>query len=329
MTDGKRTKRTVTRASTSGDGDDVVAQLERLERAGRDGDVVLPDGARLHVSSLDRVYFPAAGRTKGDLLRYYARVAPALLPLVADRPLVLRRFPKGVDGPSFFQQKAPDAPPPGVRAETIVNDAGEPQRRFVGGDLATLLHTVQLGAISVDPWNARVGSLGRVDYAIIDLDPGDGVPFATVVAVAGLVRAALDAARLRGMPKTSGKRGLHVYVPRPRGATERSAVALARRIATRVATEHPDVATVTRAVAERRAGTVYVDYLQNIVAKPVAAAYCARATPEATVSTPLAWAELDDALDPRAFTIDTVPARLARLGDLWRPDGPGRGGPGV
>jgi bifunctional non-homologous end joining protein LigD len=311
------TRAAATRTAPAAAYDDVVAQLERIEAGGGDGTLRLPDGAALDVTSLGRVVFPEGGFTKGELLRYYARVAPLLLPIVADRPLVLRRFPRGAAGPSFFQQNAPDPPPDGVRAETIVNDAGERQHRFVGGGLGTLLHTVQIGAISVDPWNARVGSLDRVDYVVLDLDPGEGVPFGTVIAVARLVRAALDELGLDGRLKTSGKRGLHVFVPLADGATEKAAVALAKKVATRVAKRDPAIATVERSVAKRAPGTVYVDYLQNIVAKPVAAAYCARATPAATVSTPLAWDELTDDLDPAAFTIATVPARLARVGDLW------------
>ena len=297
--------------------DDVVAQLERIEREGGDGTVRLGGGRTLELSSLDKVFFPEPGYTKGDLLRYYARVAPVLLPILADRPLVLKRYPDGVAGKSFFQQNAPPRVPRAARVATIRSESGEPQRRFVGGGLGTLLHVVQLGAISMDPWNARVRSLRRVDYTILDLDPGDDVPFRTVVEAARHVKEALDDAGLAGRLKTSGKSGLHVYLPPPRPAREPEAVALAREVAERVAAAHPDVATVERSVAERPPGTVYLDYLQNIIAKPVAAAYCVRATPGATVSTPLAWDELTDDLDPRAFTIATVPDRLARLGDLW------------
>jgi bifunctional non-homologous end joining protein LigD len=224
---------------------------------------------------------------------------------------VLRRFPRGVRGPSFFQQNAPDTVPEGVRVETIESDAGEPQRRFVGGDLATLLYTAQLGAISVDPWNARIGSLDRVDWVVLDLDPGEGVEFATTVEVAREVKRALDALGLDGALKTSGKRGLHVFLPQPDGITEKQAVALAKKVAERVARARPEIATVERSVDARPAGTVYVDYLQNIVAKPVAAAWCVRATPAATVSTPLPWDALTDDLDPRAFTIATVRADRA------------------
>ena len=297
-----------TGARKSRGGDDVVAQLEAIEAGSGDGTLRLPDGVELHVSSLGKPYFPRAGLTKGDLLRHYARSSHAILPTIADRPLVLRRFPQGARGPSFFQQNAPDSVPEGVRVETIESDAGEPQRRFVGGDLATLLYTAQLGAISVDPWNARIGSLDRVDWVVLDLDPGEGVAFATAVEVAREVKRALDALGLRGALKTSGKRGLHVFLPQPDGVTEKQAVALARKVAERVARARPEIATVERSVEARPTGTVYVDYLQNIVAKPVAAAWCVRATPEATVSTPLPWDALADDLDPRAFTIATVRA---------------------
>lgn len=244
-------------------------------------------------------------------------MSPVLLPAIADRPLVLRRYPDGVGGKSFFQQNAPATVPATVRVETITSDDGEPQRRFVGGDLATLLYSVQLGAISVDPWNARVGSLERVDHAILDLDPGEGASFATAVVVARLVRDTLGMIGHEGHIKTSGKRGLHIQLPLPGGATEDGALALAEEVAMRVAMGRPDVATVERSVALRAPGTVYVDYLQNVVAKTVAAAYAARATDRATVSTPLAWDELTDDLDPAAFTIATVPRRIERLGDLW------------
>lgn len=299
----------------------VSTQLSAIEAAGGDGTLELPGGGTLDVTSLGKPFFPGPGYTKGDLLRYYAGVAPLLLPLIADRPLVLRRYPDGVRGKSFFQQNAPAAVPDGVRVETILSDDGEPQRRFVGGELATLLYTVQMGAISVDPWNARVGSLERVDHAILDLDPGDGSSLAAAIAVARLVRETLAELGHEGLLKTSGKRGLHIQLPLSAGASEDDALALAGEVAVRVSMARPDLATVERSVEARRRGTVYVDYLQNVVAKTVAAAYSVRATESATVSTPLAWDELTDDLDPGAFTIATVPARLERTGDLWRVTG--------
>ncbi len=298
-------------------GPSVSAQLSAIEKSSGHGTLDLPDGGTLSVTSLGRSVFPGPALTKGDLMRYYVEVAPWLLPIIADRPLVLRRYPTGADGKSFFQQNAPEKLPESVRVETLTSDEGEPQRRFVGGDLATLLYSVQIGAISVHPWNARVASLHLVDHATIDLDPGVGASFATAVTVARLVRETLSELGLEGCLKTSGKRGIHIQLPLAGGATEEDVLALAGEVAVRVAMARPDVATVERSVDARPPGTVYMDYLQNIVAKSVASAYSARATEEATVSTPVTWDELTDRLDPTQFTIVNVPARIARIGDLW------------
>ena len=295
----------------------VVTRLEAIERGGGSGTLVLPGGAALALTHLDRVVFPRDRITKGALLRYYARMAGAVLPTMADRPLVLRRFPRGIAGPAFYQQRAAADPPTGVRTEAVEEANGATRTRFVGGSLATLLHTIQLGAISVDPWHARLDALDTPDYAIVDLDPGPTAPFARVVEVALAVKEAMDALGLRGAAKTSGSSGVHIYLPLPARTPEDAARLLAQLVATRVAERLPRLATLERSVRARPAGAVYVDYLQNIRGKTVAAAWCVRARPGATVSTPLAWEELDDRLDPRAFTIATAPARAARDGDRW------------
>jgi bifunctional non-homologous end joining protein LigD len=271
----------------------------------------------LAFTNLDRVVFPKDGITKGALLRYYERMSPFVLPTMADRPLVLRRFPRGITGEAFYQQRAPADPPEGVRVEKVEEANGTTRTRFVGGSLATLLHTIQLGAISVDPWHARVGSLGTPDYTIIDLDPGPRAPFARVAEVAAAVKEEMDALGLRGALKTSGSSGLHVYLPLPPATPEEGARLLAQLVATRVVERLPRIATIERSVRARPAGAIYVDFLQNIRGKTVAAAWCVRARPGATVSTPLAWEELDDSLDPREFTIESVPIRAARVGDGW------------
>lgn len=294
-----------------------MTQLDAIEHAGGAGTVKVARGATLDVSSLDKVFFPKEGYTKGDLMRYYARVARYLLPLIADRPLVLKRTPDGVGGETFFQQKAPEHVPDGVQVEEIPAGEGEPQRRVVGGALVTLLYLVQLGCISVDPWLSRVGSLGDADMAILDLDPGPRAPFSRVIRVAGWVREELDALGLNAAVKTSGSRGLHIALPLPARTTYETALLLAQLVATRVAAAHPREATVERALKSRPPAAVYVDYLQNAEGKSVAAAYCARAVPGASVSTPLDWSELREGLDPRAFTIETVPGRLAAVGDIW------------
>jgi bifunctional non-homologous end joining protein LigD len=315
-----RNARATRRRSTSGSerrAPDVVAQIERLQADGGDGTLTLDRGKRLEVSNLRKVFFPKRGQTKGDLMRYYARVAPAILPAIADRPLVLKRFPNGVGGESFYQQKAPQDPPPGVRVEPVSDEGLTTQRRLIGGDLTTLLYLVQLGAISVDPWHSRVASVGSADYAIIDLDPGPRSTFKRVVQVARWVKEELDTFGLEGIPKTSGASGIHIVLPLERDTPNESARLVAELIATQVTERHPKETTIHRWVQSRPVSSVYVDYLQNIRGKTVASVYAARAEQDATVSTPLRWDELTDDLDPREFTIDTVPARLREVGDLW------------
>jgi bifunctional non-homologous end joining protein LigD len=279
--------------------------------------VQIKRGVSLHVSSLDKVYFPDDGYTKGDLMRYYARVAPQILPVIADRPLVLKRTPEGIKGEVFFQQKPPEHVPPVVRVETVVNDDGVRAERIVGGDLATLLYTVQIGCVSVDPWESRIGSLDAMDYTILDLDPGPRATFDRVVEVARWVKEELDTRGLRAALKTSGSRGLHIVIPLPLRTPYEAGLLLAQLIATRVAESHPRDATVERSVKARPPAAVYVDYLQNVKGKSVAAAYCVRAKPGAMVSTPLQWKELNGSLDPRELTIETVPGRIVKLGDIW------------
>jgi bifunctional non-homologous end joining protein LigD len=306
-----------TRTTTATSGSAVVARLEEIERSGGDGALELARGVTLALSSLDKVFFPRERLTKGDVMRYYARVEESILPVMRDRPLVLKRYPDGIEGESFYQQKAPDRVPPGVRVETIRNERGEQQRRFIGGDLATLLYTIQLGAISVDPWHSRVPRLDEADFTILDLDPGPKASFSRVVEVAKLVHEELDALALTAAVKTSGSSGMHIVIPLEPGVSDETAVLAAQLIATRVVARAQSIATIERSVGARAPDAIYVDYLQNIRGKTVAAAYSVRARPGATVSTPLKWDEVDEALDPREFTIETVPDRLRRHGDIW------------
>lgn len=294
----------------------LVRELESIEDAGGERELDLPTG-KLTVSSLDKVFFPDGGQTKGSLMRYYVRVAREILPAIADRPLVMKRYPNGVKGKAFYQQRAPDDAPESVRVQRVSDVGMTPRDKLIGGDLATLLYLVQLGAISVDPWHSRVQSVTQADYAIIDLDPGPKASFTRVVEVAMAVREQLDALGLRGVPKTSGASGIHIVLPLPPGVPNDGARMIAELVATRVADASPRIATLERSVAARPSGTVYVDFLQNIRGKTVAGVYSARATPEATVSTPLRWEEVVKGLDPRDFTIDNVPERIREVGDLW------------
>jgi len=295
----------------------VAAQLQALEDAGRDGTILLPDGARLEVTNLRKLFWPGLGVTKGELLRYCARVSPLLLPAIADRPLVMKRFPNGIAGKTFYQQRAPDDVQPGVRVEVVEGDP-DAVPRVIGGSLQTLLYTAQLAAISLDPWFSRVGSVDDADYAALDLDPMPGVPFSQVLEVARAIRDTVLTLGVAAVPKTSGSSGLHVYIPLAPGTPYASGQLFCQIVATVVASRHPSLATVERAVA-KRGKKVYLDYLQNIVGKALATAYSVRASEFAGVSTPLGWEELDEDIHPEDFTIRNAIERFREAGDLWAP----------
>ncbi len=297
----------------------VEERLREFEDAGRDGTLAFDDGSQLDVTNLRKVFWPASGLTKGDLLRHYVRVSPYILPVVADRPLVMKRFPNGVTGKSFYQHRAPDPLPGGVRVASIADDkGGEAVTQIVGGTLQTLLYGAQLASISQDPWFSRVGSLDEADMVAIDLDPMPGVPFGRVLDVARWLHEAIVRLGLPAAAKTSGASGLHIYFPLAPGTSYQSGLLLCQILATTVAAQHPRVATVERSVA-KRGRTVYVDYLQNIQGKTLACACSARASEFAGVSTPLRWKELDEDLRPEDFTLRSFEARLHEAGDLWNP----------
>lgn len=305
------------KSHAAADGSGVRAALDAIEASSGDGELAV-EKATLQVSNLDKVYFKKAKKTKGDVMRYYADVAPYLLPEMADRPLVLRRYPDGIAKPAFFQQRAPAVTPHEVRTARVAQADGSEERRFIGGDLQTLLYCVQLGGIDMNPWHSRVGSLDVADYSILDLDPGPRVPFRRAVEVARVAKDALDELGLHGAIKTSGATGLHIYVPLPPNSTYETSVLLAQVVATQVSEANPKLATTERRLKARPAGTVYVDYLQNVEGKSVASVFSLRAQPAASISMPIDWKELTDDLDPRDFTIDTPVADIAKRLKLWR-----------
>jgi bifunctional non-homologous end joining protein LigD len=295
--------------------DMLSAQLDDFEQRKRDGKLRLPDGDTLDVSNLQKVFWPGPQFTKGDLLRYYARLAPMILPVIEDRPLVMKRFPNGVEGEAFYQHRAPDVYPKAVRVEA--HDQFDVPTMFVGGDLKTLLYMAQLASISMDPWFSRVDALEEADVVAIDLDPQPGATFPQVLDVARWVKEELDRLHVPAFPKTSGSEGLHIFIPLAPGTSYEAGVLLCQIVATLVATKHPKVATIERMVKRRKDRTVYVDYLQNIPGKTLACAYSARASAFAGVSAPLRWDEIDDEIAPQDFTIKTMEARVRRAGDLW------------
>jgi bifunctional non-homologous end joining protein LigD len=248
-------------------------------------------------------------------LRYYVSVAPAILPVLRDRPLTLERYPNGITGEAFYQQRAPEPVSEGVRTASLEVE-GEAVERLIGGDLFTLLYVAQLAAISQHVWPSRLSSLNDLDYTILDLDPGQGVEFAAVREAALAVREQLQRLGLRGYPKTSGATGIHVVVPLEAGTTYETGRLLAELVANLLAGSRPELTTVQRVVS-RRGARVYLDFLQNRQGSTVASAYSVRPYPGATVSAPLDWRELEGELEPEAFSLRSMSTRLQTVGDLW------------
>ena len=277
---------------------------ERIEVAGRE----------VLISNPGKVFFPRNGITKLDIVRYYLAVADGALRGVAGRPMVLKRFVHGADGEAFFQKRAPSARPDWIETVVLSFPSGRTAEEVVVTDPAGLAWVANLGCIDLNPHPVRADDLDHPDELRVDLDPIPGVPFQQILAVAMVAREVLADFGLTGWPKTSGSRGIHIYAriePRwPFGDVRRAAVAVAREIERRA----PDLAT-SKWWKEERHG-VFVDYNQNAKDRTVASAYSIRPVPDARVSTPLTWAEVPSC-DPASYTIDTVPARFAAVGDPW------------
>ena len=267
----------------------------------------------MRVSNPAKVYFPAIGLTKMDLVEYYLAVGAGALRGVLHRPTVLKRYPDGVDGEMFFQKRVPASVPPWLATATVTFPSGRSAEELCPADVAHLIWAVNLGCIDLNPWAVRSSDLDHPDELRVDLDPMPGVAWDAVRRVALEVRTLLAELGMEGFPKTSGSRGIHINIPLAAewGFTEvrRAALALAREIERRM----PGVAT-SKWWREERGQTVFIDYNQNARDRTVASAYSVRATPNARVSAPLAWDEVSSAtLDD--FTVATVPERYAAIGD--------------
>jgi DNA ligase D len=270
----------------------------------------------VRISNPDRVYFPARGETKLDLVRYYLSVGEGIVRALRDRPCMLHRYPKGVAGAKVHQKRIPAGAPPWL--ETVRVDFpryGRHAYELCVTELASVIWAVQMSTVEFHPWNSRRADTERPDEWRIDLDPMPDCDFGRVQRVAGVVHEILDDLGAVGWPKTSGGKGLHVYVriEPSHGFTDlrRAALAFAREVERRA----PDEVTTTWWRKDRDPAALFVDYNQNARDHTMAAAYSVRGVPEATVSTPITWDEVPDA-DPRDFTMATVPARFAELGDL-------------
>ena len=264
-------------------------------------------------SNLKKVYWPADGYTKGDLIEYYRAIAPWILPYLKNRPVVLTRYPDGIDGKSFYQKDAPEFAPDWIRTTSIwSNDTQRDIRYFVCDDEESLLYVANLGAIPLHIWASRVGSLEQPDYCVIDLDPKEA-PFSDVIRSAQVLRRICESIGLPSYVKTTGKTGLHVMLPLGRQVTYAQSRTLGELLARLVLRELSDIATITRHVT-KRGDKVYLDYLQNRHGQLIVAPFIVRPLPGATVSMPLLWDEVDQSLDPRTFTIKTAIDRMATLG---------------
>jgi bifunctional non-homologous end joining protein LigD len=277
------------------------------------------DGHQVRLTNLRKPFWPREGFTKGDLLQYYADVAPVLLPHLADRAMVMKRYPHGIGGKFFFMKRAPDPRPDWIQTCSIEHDSGNVIDFPVIQDLASLLWVVNLGCIDLNPWYARCDDVDRPDYLHFDLDPVEPAGFDRVCQVALLVRDALDRIGIVSHAKTTGSRGIHVYVPIKRRPLQKQVWTFAKAFAQELAAAHPKLVTAEYRIAKRPAGRVLVDYNQNAWGRTLASVYSIRPKPRAPASAPLKWEEVERGVRIEEFRIDNMPGRIAKLGDLWKP----------
>ena len=277
------------------------------------------DRKEVRLTNLRKVFWPALGLTKGDLLRYYADVASVLLPHLRDRAMVMKRYPHGASGPFFFMKRAPTPRPAWIETCPIEHDSGNVIDFPIIQDRAALLWVVNLGCIDLNQWYARCDDVDRPDYVHFDLDPGVDATFDRVLETARVVGEALDALKMPSLAKTTGSKGIHVYVPIVRGPVQKQVWTFAKALAQELASRHPTLMTAVYRVAKRPRGRVLIDYNQNAWGRTLASIYSVRPRSEATVSTPVTWQEVRSGIRIEDFTTRNMPARVAKIGDLWKP----------
>jgi bifunctional non-homologous end joining protein LigD len=275
------------------------------------------DGHTLKFTNLKKVFYPDEGYTKRDVINYYDAVSALILPHLKDRPLSLKRYPNGIKDEFFFQKHVPETFAPWLRTELIDSDHNEAPINYVfAQDRASLLYLANLGCIDQNPWMSRLGSLDNPDFILIDLDPQE-CPYDMIVEAALLVKHVLDEIGLEGYPKTTGGRGMHVYIPVETDYSYEQTRTFAEVIARIVVRRKPELFTTPRSVAKRERNRVYFDWVQNAKSKTIAAPYVLRAYPGAPVATPLEWGEVRKGLNPSQFNIANARARFQEKGDLF------------
>lgn len=276
------------------------------------------NGQKFELTHQDKVFFPKHGYTKGDLIHYYKMTAPFILPYLKDRPLSLLRQPDGVNDHGFFQKNMEHLPAWAPSADIYSDSNNGDLHWMVGGTLDVLLYAVQLGSIEINPWNSRVTHLDKPDWAVIDLDPEGSITFEDVIDVALTVKAVCDEWKVPCYPKTSGKTGIHIFIPAGAKYSYEQVKTFAHLLVLEVNKRQPKLTSVERMPA-KRPNKIYLDFLQNREGQTLAAPYSVRPTPDASVSTPLRWDEVKPGLKPSDFTIKNMGKRLKKVGDLWQP----------
>jgi bifunctional non-homologous end joining protein LigD len=285
----------------------------------QDNVVLAVDGKEVRLTNLRKIFWPELGLTKGDLIQYYADVAFVLLPHLRDRAMVMKRYPHGASGEFFFMKRAPSPRPSWIEICSIDHGSKGVIDFPMIQDLAALLWVINLGCIDLNQWYATCDDINRPDYIHFDLDPGAGTPFERVLETALVVREALDTLKMRSVVKTTGSKGLHVYVPIVRGPEQGEVRTFAHVLAQELSRRHPALITAEYRVAKRPRGRVLVDYNQNRWGSTLASIYSVRPRPEATVSTPITWKEVEQGVRIEDFTVKNVPARVREVGDIWKP----------
>ena len=281
--------------------------------------LVRVDGKDVRLTNLDKPFWRTPLITKGMLLQYYADVAPVLLPHLRDRAMVMKRYPNGASGDFFFMKRVPEPHPEWLELCAIEHQSKNVINFPMIQDLAALLWVVNLGCIDLNQWYAPCDDVDRPDVLHFDLDPVEGTPFAAVRETALLVRDGLAALGMTSYAKTTGSRGLHVYVPIVRGPTQEAVWQFAKHFALALAEVQPKLVTAEYRVAKRPPKHVLVDYNQNAWGRTLASVYSVRPRPRAPVSTPVRWDEVSRGIEIDDFRLDNVRKRIDAVGDLWKP----------
>ncbi|HLH31053.1 MAG TPA: non-homologous end-joining DNA ligase [Terriglobia bacterium] len=298
-----------------------MSKAKRKVEIPQDRDDVVLDIAARHVklTNLRKVFWPEQGFTKGDLLQFYADMSPFLLPHLQDRAMVMKRYPHGITGDFFFMKRTPSPRPDWLQTCSIEHASGNIIAFPVVQDLAGLLWVVNLGCIDLNQWYARCDDVDRPDYLHFDLDPVEGADFQKVCETALILHEELDRLKIPNYAKTTGSKGIHVYVPIIRGPLQKEVWTFSKAFARELAAKHPKLITAEYRVAKRPHGRVLVDYNQNAWGRTLASVYSVRPKPRAPVSTPVMWSEVEQGIRIEDFRMDNVRERIAEVGDLWKP----------